>query len=370
MDSAKTYSTWVEIDLSAIENNVRYVSRHTGVQVMAIVKANAYGHGAVAVAKAALRAGASWCGVARVEEGVELRQNGVACPILLLGYAPPESYALALKNDLSLSVWSAEQISPLAHAASSVGAPARLHLKVDTGMSRNGAQPEDALQLAQILAGAPGVVFEGVFTHFALADEPERHVTQEQEARFIQVCQAIEESGLRPQVIHAANSAAALTRPSAAFDLVRLGIAMYGLHPSRQAPCPAEFRPALAWKTVLSQVKRLPPGRGVSYGHEYVTQTEELIGTMPVGYADGFHRLKGNQALVSGVKVPVVGRVCMDYAMLSLQATPAAQPGDEVVLIGRQGEAHISAEDIAARWGTINYEVACAVGARVPRVYL
>ncbi|MEW5869983.1 MAG: alanine racemase [Chloroflexota bacterium] len=371
MNAHQALSTWAEVDLAAIENNVRLTKAHTNVQVMAIVKANAYGHGALPVARAALRAGATWLSVARIEEALELRQAGLECPILLLGYIPPAQVQPAIQNQFSITVWSQEQIEQAASIAARIGSKARLHLKVDTGMSRLGVQPGTASGLASLLAHTPAVLFEGLFTHFARADETDPTTTDLQASRFLQVLKNLDELAIHPSLVHAANSAASLTRSSASFDMVRLGIAMYGLHPSAECPLPADFRPALTWKTVLSQVKTLPAGRGVSYGHEYVTQkVQERIGTVPVGYADGFRRTSGNQALVGGCRVLVIGRVCMDQIMLQLDQVPEAKAGDEVVLIGFQGQEHLSAEQVARHWHTINYEVTCGIGSRVPRLYL
>lgn len=369
MGHAENCSTWVEIDLLAIENNVRWFCEKTGVLVMAVVKANAYGHGAVPCAFAALRGGAHWCGVARIEEALELRRAGIECPILLLGYTPPERLRQAIENQISIVVWDKRQIFEVEAASREAGRPARVHLKVDTGMSRLGVQPEQALDLAKRLAGSDGLLFEGIFTHFARADERDHGPTELQERRFREVLAELEAAGLKPPIVHAANSAAALTRPGATFNMVRTGISIYGLHPSPQCLLPAEFRPALVWKTVLSQVKTLSAGRGISYGHTYTTRTRERIGTLPVGYADGFRRVTGNQVLICGRRVPVVGRVCMDQTMVQLDGVPDASVGDEVVLIGHQGQEQITAEEVARRWGTINYEVVCGIGSRVPRVY-
>ena len=364
-----THSTWVNVNLGAIQNNVRLLLKQARTPVMAIVKANAYGHGAVPVAKAALEAGATWCGVARPSEALELRQAGLDCPILLLGYTPEARIREMLENRVSLTVWDLAQIRRIAALAADLGKDARLHLKVDTGMSRLGIQPEAAFGLIQQMAGLSHIRLEGIFTHFARADESDPTTTDAQESRFRELLTQLERAGLIPPWVHAANSAASLTRPSAHFNLLRFGIAMYGLHPSSECPTPADFRPALTWKAVLSQVKSLRPGRGVSYGHIYTTRSTERIGTIPVGYADGFRRLTGLQVLVGGKRVPVVGRVCMDQIMVQLDAVPEAQAGDEVVLIGQQGAAHLTAEEVASLWGTINYEVVCAIGPRVPRIY-
>jgi len=367
--SVEERTTWVDVDLGAIEHNVRRTRQITDTAVLAVVKANAYGHGAVPVARAALRGGASWLAVARLEEGLELRRCGLQAPILILGYTPSAQVESAVRDDISLTVWTPAQVVQAARAAGQVGKQARLHLKVDTGMNRLGAPPEEAFTLAEQIAAEERVIFDGVFTHFARADESDPRPTDEQAQRFYGLIERLEAARLRPRWVHAANSAAALYRPDARFDLVRLGIAMYGLHPSAEAPLPPDFRPALSWKSVLSHVKTVPPGSGVSYGHRYVTARHERIGTVPVGYADGLRRLDGNVLLVRGRRVPVIGRVCMDQIMVQLDAVPQAAVGDEVVLIGAQGNTRITAEEVAGIWGTINYEVVCAIGARVPRVY-
>jgi len=366
----KQYSSWVEINLGAIQNNIHYIHNRSNVQIMAVVKANAYGHGMVPVTRAAIKGGATWCGVARLEEALDFRQAGIECPLLLLGYTPPDRYVDAITKLVSITVWSQEQIDIAEQVSMQTGIKARVHLKVDTGMSRLGAQVEDAILLARNLNAQKFISFEGVFTHFARADESDPNPTDQQEHLFYQVIEALQAEGLCPPVIHSANSAASLTRPTAYFNLLRMGIAMYGLHPSSQCPLPPVFQPALTWKSVLSQVKILPAGRGVSYEHIYTTHKDERIGTIPVGYADGFRRTPGNIILIQGRRVPVVGRVCMDQIMVSLDTLPEAKTGEEVVLIGSQGEQTISAEEVARRWDTINYEVTCGIGARVPRIFL
>ena len=367
MNPQDAYSTWAEVDLSAIEANVGLLVKHTGVRVMAVVKADGYGHGAVPVAKAAIRGGAAWCGVARVEEALELRQARIECPILLLGWVPPSRIREMAEAQVSIAVWDPEQIQAAA-AAGRAGGPVRLHLKIDTGMGRLGAPPEQAVELARRIAGSSELVLEGVFTHFARADEHSEATTDAQEKAFDTVLETLRTAGLRPELAHAANSAAALTRPETAFDMVRTGIAIYGLHPSAECRLPDTFRAGLAWKTTLAQVKVLPAGRGVSYGHVYVTQSTERVGTLPVGYADGVRRVAGNVVLVGGRAAPIVGRVCMDQVLVQLDGAPQAKAGDEVVILGSQGKERISAEEIAERWGTINYEVVCGIGRRVPRI--
>jgi alanine racemase len=363
------FSTWAEIDLAAIENNVRLLVQSTEAQIMAVLKANAYGHGVIPVSQAVRRAGATWCGLARVEEAMELRYAGYDGPILVLGFTAPGRVRSLIEAGVAMAVWSEAQLEAFALAASEVGKPARVHLKVDTGMSRLGIPVEEALHLAGRIEQEQGVDFEGLFTHFARADEPNPEPTAEQELALLEVVKELEQAGLRPPLVHAANSAASLTRPSSHLDMLRVGIAIFGLHPSPDCRLPDGFQPAMAWKSQLSHVQMLPKGRGVSYGHEYVTRTTERIGTVPVGYADGFRRVDGNIVLVGGRRVPVVGRVCMDQISLQLDEVPGAKVGDEVVLIGEQGGERIRAGEVAERWGTINYEVVCGLSPRVRRVY-
>ena len=360
-------ATWVDVDLACVERNARALARLAAVPLMAVVKANGYGHGAVAVAGAALRGGAAWCGVARPDEALELRRGGVGSPILLLGWAPPQTLPELIAAGVSLTVWSPEQVSEIAAAARSLSRRARLHLKADTGMSRLGLTPEEIVELARVVAATEGVTQEGLFTHYACADDPASEVTADQERRLRELAAALAAGGLRPGLVHAANSAATLTRPTSRFDLVRVGIALYGLEPSPTCPLPRDLQPALSWRAVLTQVKTLPAGRGVSYGHAYTTSRRERLGTVAVGYGDGFRRSPGNLALVGGTRVPVVGRVCMDQVLVQLDSVPEAKAGDEVVLIGAQAAERLRAEDLARAWGTISYEVVCGITARVPR---
>lgn len=369
MDFARRYSTWVRIDLSAIERNLSYYLESTNRQVMAVVKANAYGHGAVEVSDAAVRAGASWLAVARVEEALELREAGIEAPMLILGFTPPEQVESMIAAKVSLTVWDASQIEAIGDLAARVNQAATLHLKVDTGMSRLGVQVSRAGDLARAISSHPALTLEGIFTHYARADEVDAEATRAQLEGFKALVDSLEKQGLRPPLVHSANSAAGLAYPDTWFDLIRVGIAMYGLQPSPSRQLPGAFRPALRWASALTMIKTLPPGRGISYAHAYATTREERIGTVPVGYADGYRRVEGNEVLVGGRKVPVVGRVTMDQIMLQLDAIPDAQVGDEVILLGVQEGVSITAEDIATRWETINYEVTSGIAQRVPRIY-
>jgi alanine racemase len=364
------YSTWLEIDLSAIQNNIRQIAAAAGSPVMAVVKANGYGHGMVEVARAALEAGACGLGVARIDEALQLRQSGITQPVLVMGYCSPERAAEAAAQNIALTIYDFDLAKEYSAAAARAANTLRLHIKVDTGMGRLGVFPVDALEFTSYLNTLPNLGIEGIFTHFARADEPSLAETDLQIDRFLSVLSALSASGIRPRQVHAANSAGALNYPRAAFDFVRAGIAIYGLHPSPTSALSSSFRPALSWKAALASVKELPAGHGVGYTHRYITTQAERIGVLPVGYADGLRRQVGvNFALVGGVRVPVVGGVCMDQSMLKLDSVPSARAGDEVVLIGRQASESITAEEIGAAWGTINYEVVCALAARIARLY-
>jgi alanine racemase len=369
MEPRESYPTWVETDLNVIESNIRLITHLTQSDVMAVVKANGYGHGAIHVAKSALRGGATWCAVSQVEEAIKLRQSGLNCPLLVLGFTPRARLSEVIDQDISLTFWSDEHIQETMKHAQAIGRNAKVHMRVDTGMGLLGAQPDAVEQIMRRAHGLEGVLLEGMFTNFARADEPEIDTTSKQLKTFLDLLRHLEAVGLRPPIVHAANSAATLVNPETHLDLVRIGSAMYGFHSSAECRLPEGFYPALAWKTQLSQTKALPPGRGLSYGHVYITQRNEHIGTLPVGYADGLRSIDGNKVLIRGREVPIVGRVSMDQCLVQLDNVPEAEVGDEVVLIGRQGEMQISAEEVARRWNAINYEVTCGIGSRVPRLY-
>ncbi|MBI5829489.1 MAG: alanine racemase [Chloroflexi bacterium] len=367
--------TFAVVNLAAIQHNIRRMRQITGTRVMTVVKANGYGHGAEAVARAAVEAGADWLGVAFSAEGVALRHAGLTAPVLVLGYTPPHLAAEAIEHDLSLAVFDPDVARAYAEAARILHRRARLHVKVDTGMGRLGVPPAEAASLLNTVTHA-GAAAEGIFTHFATADESDLSFAHEQLRRFNEALATVNAAG-RPALVHAANSAAALHLPPARFDIVRVGIATYGLNPSPDAPVPPDFIPALEGKATVSQVKRLPPGAPVSYGREYFTAGHERIAVIPVGYADGFRRYPKNvaQVIIGGRRVPVVGRVCMDQIMASIGDASVSDagdvhPGDEVVLIGAQGGARLTADDAAGWWGTINYDVTSGIMARVPRVYV
>ncbi len=364
--------TWLEIDLNAIAHNIRRAQEIVGpgVGILAVLKADGYGHGAVIVGRTALNNGARILGVACLAEAVALRRAGLDAPILILGYTPAWHAREALLHRVTATVFDLDSARAFSRAAVELHQTARLHVKVDTGMGRLGLLPDEVLPFMRALRDLPGVEVEGIFTHFSVADAADKGYTYRQLAVFRAVLDALEAEGLRPPLVHAANSAALLTVPESRFNLVRLGIALYGLAPSAETPLPPGFRPALSWKTQIAQVKTLPPGSYVSYGNTYRTQGEERIAVIPVGYADGFRRAPAHwgEVLVRGRRAKIVGRVCMDQTMINVTHIPGVRQGDEVVLIGAQGDDRITVEEVAERLGTINYEVVSEILARVPRV--
>lgn len=362
--------TWVEIDLAALGDNVACLARlaHPA-KLMAVLKADAYGHGAVKTARTALSRGASWIGVATLGEALVLRRAGITAPVLVLGYLPAWQAGEALRHNIRATVFTRAVLEAFSEAAQRLHTTARLHLKVDTGMGRLGVLPQEAVAFAQDSA-LPGVEIEGIFTHFGRADEADLQSARAQWQTFQAIVAELESLGLRPPLVHAANTAGLLNLPEARFDLVRAGIGLYGLAPSPDTPLPPEMRPVLAFKTTIGQVKVLPPGSPIGYGAAYTTSIQETIAIIPVGYADGFRRgpYTWGEVLVKGRRAPLVGRVSMDQAAINVTHIPNVRQGDEVVLIGRQGSETITAEEVAARLGTINYEVISQILARVPRI--
>lgn len=367
--------TWLEVDLGAIGANTRLVKDIVGgrVAVLVSLKADAYGHGALRVARTALRNGAGWLGVATVSEAAPLRGAGVVAPILVFGFVPAWQAREVARLDLRATVYELESARALARAARDLGRPVSVHVKIDTGMGRLGLRAENVagvVAFCEALSALDGLIVEGAFTHLATADSADQTYARHQIARFEAVLAALATRNLRPPVIHAANSAALLALPETRYDLVRPGIAIYGLAPSADVPLPPGFSPALTFKTQVAQVKEVPAGEGISYGATYVTTAPTRVATLPVGYADGFRRGPTNwgEVLLRGRWAPILGRVCMDQCMVDVTRIPGVRVGDEVVLIGRQGDQVLTAEMVAERLGTINYEVVAELLARVPRV--
>jgi alanine racemase len=367
--------TWLEIDLSAIGNNTRLIKALVGphVRLLISLKADAYGHGAIKVARTTLHNGASMLGVATVSEATPLREAGISAPILVFGYVPLWQMREAVRQQVTVTLYSLEAAQALSRAAVALNKTVNVHVKIDTGMGRLGLrseQHEEIVALIRAIKALPGLVLEGLYTHFAQADAADKSYTYRQLERLHAVLDILEAQGLRPPIVHAANSAATLALPETHFDMVRPGIAIYGLHPSDEVRLPESFRPALSFKTQVAQVKIIPAGEGIGYGSTYITDKPTRIAVLPVGYADGFRRAPRNwgSVLIHGQEAPLLGRVCMDQCMVDVSHIPQTRVGDEVVLIGRQGNATLTAEQVAERLGTINYEVVAEILARVPRV--
>ncbi len=359
--------TVVEIHLPSLRHNLQEVTRRVGTAaVLAVVKANAYGHGAVPVSRALLAAGAHQLGVATAEEGLALRDAGVTAPILVMGGVC--DIPAMQRSNLTPVLPSRDAVDTAARLADPRTLPLRVHLKVDTGMSRLGVTPEEALALLR--AGWPPTLhLEGVMSHLASADEPDGRATERQLARFRAFLEALQAAGLPVPTAHIANSAAILKYPSSRFDLVRPGLMLYGYSSGPMSP--VDLRPALTWKTRVVQVKRVDKGQPVSYGGTFVAPRPSTLAVLPVGYADGYSRALSNKGhvLIGGRPAPVVGRVCMDLTVVDVTGHPTVRPEDEAVLLGRQGAAAITADDLAACQNTISYEVLCQIGPRVTRVY-
>lgn len=336
---------------------------------MAVLKGNAYGHGGVEVARAAEQSGAAWLAVARINEALALRIAGVQLPVLVLGTVMPEHVPEAIVQQISLTVPHPDLAREFSAQAAASGGMLSVQAKIDTGMGRLGVWAEEGLGFLRLLKQLPGLRVDGMFTHLSSADEPQKTTTDWQLDRFDRLIAEAGQAGLRPRLVHAGNSAASLYYPRSRYDMIRPGIAIYGLQPDVDAPLPPGFKTALAWKTRLVSIKDLPAGHGVGYNYRYTTTSPERIGVIAVGYADGFRRRLGNIAIIRGRRVPVRSGVCMDQCMISLDDVPDARLGDEVVLIGSQGQACLTAEEVGRSWGTNNYELVCGLSARVPRVY-
>jgi alanine racemase len=379
---------WAEIDLNAIAHNIRELRRmtHPNAKLMGVVKANGYGHGAVQVAQCALQNGAELLGVARIEEGIQVRETGIEAPILIFGYTPPEMAPTLFASDLTPTVYTLAAAKALSEKAASLGKKIKIHLKVDTGMGRLGLVAHDLspkqtgsragadpVQEALSIASLASLEVEGIFTHFATADSADKSYADKQLDLFMDFLNRLRKAGLDPGVKHAANSAALIDMPQSHLDMVRPGIASYGLYPSDEVnKKKVGLKPAMALKTRIIQLKKVPAGFKISYGATYETQRPTTIATVPVGYADGLNRLlsSNGQMLVGGQRVPIVGRICMDLTMLDVGRIDHAQIGDEVVIFGQQGSESQTVDEMASSLNTINYEIVTGITARVPRIYL
>lgn len=364
------FGTWLEIDLRILAQNFRIISEIVGVMVMPIIKANAYGHGLERTAQCLENAGAQWFGVARIEEALLLREIGIKANIIVLGYTSPARVPHAIKENIILTVYDQDVISSYANQAIKLDEKLMLHIKIDTGMGRLGVMANDAFDFITRVASHSNLEFQGLFTHFANADNPSDPTTHEQMNKFNALLEKIQQNGIFPEIIHAANSAGTLAFPDSRFNLVRVGIAVYGIAPSSHVHLPVGVKTCLTWKTRLISIKTLPAGHGISYGFNYITKRQERIGVIAVGYGDGLRRIDGNQVLIRGKRTHVVGSVCMDQCMVQLDDIPEAKIGDEVVIVGKQDGEEITVDQIAETWKTIPYEVICGLASRMPRYYI
>jgi alanine racemase len=383
----KKHLTWAEIDLNAYAQNISELKKLAGnkTRLMAVVKADGYGHGAVEIARKALTSGAEYLGVARINEAVQLRQAGIDAPILIFGYTPPDMAEALIRYDLSQTVYSNATAAALSEIAHRQGKKITVHIKVDSGMGRLGLIVPDSavgnwsagssrtvVQETLAISRLPGLTVEGLFTHFATADEADKAYANQQLEKFLDFADRLRGEGLEPPIRHAANSGALIDMPDSYLDMVRPGIATYGLYPSSEVNhATVALKPVMTLKSRIIHLKQVPAGFNVSYGITFQTDQPTTIATVPVGYADGFNRLLSSRGhmLVHGRKVPIIGRVCMDLTMIDVGGVPDVHIEDEVVVFGRHGKEVLTADDIAAKLNTINYEIVSSITARVQRVY-
>ncbi len=380
--------TWAEVDLKAYAHNIKELKRITRppAHLMAVVKANGYGHGAIEVACEALQNGAELLGVARINEAIELRKAGLNAPILIFGYSPPDLAATLIDYELTQTVYSLSTANALSEQANQKGKKIKIHIKADSGMGRLGfllgtpaaGNSEDIpvqnpVREIKALTRLPGLEVEGIFTHFATADSADKSYANRQLERFMDFINRLRTEGLELPVKHAANSGALIDMPHSHLDMVRPGIATYGLHPSDEVnKSNLDLKPVMTLKSSIIHLKKVPAGFNISYGITFQTKKPTTIATVPVGYADGFNRLLSSRGhmLVHGKRAPIVGRVCMDLTMLDVGGISGVEIEDEVVVFGQQGKKAITADEIASSINTINYEIVSTITGRVPRVYL
>ena len=364
---------YAEIDLSNLTHNITSIKRSLvpGTKFLAVIKANAYGHGIVQISNAALRCGADYLGVAIPEEGKALREAGITAPILDFGGLLPENAGMIVDYDITPTIFSSVILKAMQKKAEQKDKQLKIHIKVDTGMNRIGIKTEEELhELLDTLKECPNLIFEGMYTHFAVSELPDKSFTMLQAERFRHFVSIVREAGYDP-ILHASNSGALLDIPELDFDMVRGGLAMYGYYPGEFSSREVELKPVLTWKTGVVHVKDIAPGDTVSYGRNFTAERVTRVATLPVGYGDGYKRSLSNKAevLIHGKRVPVIGTVCMDQLMVDVSALDDVAVGDEAVLLGHQGEEHIDAEEMAAWADTISYEILLSISERVPRLY-
>lgn len=367
---------WVEINLDALAHNMKEVRKvvKDDTLIAAVVKANAYGHGAVMASNVFLKNGADMLAVATLSEAIELRKTGIEASIIILGYTPNYQMQEVVKYDVMQTIYSYEQGVKVSNEAKNQNKKAKIHLKIDTGMSRIGFLPnEESIKEIIKIFKLPNIEVEGIFTHFAVADEKDKSFTRSQFDRFLWVNNKLNDKGIKIPIKHVSNSAAIIDLPEYNLDMVRAGIMIYGLYPSNEVnKDKVDLRPAMTLKCRISNVKFVPKGTGISYGQIYTAKGEEKIGTIPIGYADGFTRLLTGKASVAinGKRVPVIGKICMDQSMINLTGVDDAEISDEVGIFGNGENSIPHIDEMAETLGTINYEIVCMVGRRVPRVYI
>jgi alanine racemase len=367
---------YVEINLDHLAHNIREVRRLAAkdAQVMAVIKADGYGHGAAKIAQTLLDNGADRLAVAVLDEAIELRQAGCKGSVFVLGYTQPQRARDVVSHDLEQAIYSWEAALALSQAAADQNKTVDVHIKIDTGMGRIGLPPnEETVELINKIHALPNLKIKGLFTHFAVADEVNKAYTNQQFERFTWISSQLEKNGIHIELKHCSNSAAIIDLQSMHLNMVRAGIMLYGLAPSNHVMLQKlELRQAMSLKVRITHVKEIEAGQSVSYGRKFIADKKAKIASLPIGYADGYTRLLSGkaEALIKGQRVPVVGRICMDQCMIEVTGIEDVQVGDEVVLFGQQGDGFISIDEVADKLGTINYEIVCMISRRVPRVYI
>jgi alanine racemase len=374
MSSFPELTTYAQIDLDALDHNVRALTAHIGpsAQLIAVVKANAYGHGAVPVARAAIASGVARLAVARPDEGIQLRRAGVSAPLLVMGYAIPAEADSYARYDLTATINTLEGAQAISARAGALGMTATFHVKVDTGMGRYGLLPEEVVPFLNDACRLPHLRLEGIYTHFATSDERDKRFNQQQIEHFSAVVEAVRRAGFEFSLRHAANSGAILDMPASTLDAVRAGIALYGLYPSDEVSKSVALQPILSLHSHIGRIRALPAGASVGYGRTWTASHPTTVALIPIGYGDGYRRSLSNRGLVliAGQRAPIIGRVSMDQIMADVTGLPGVAQDDPVVLIGEQGGEKLTADEVATLAGTINYEITTGLLPRLPRMYV
>lgn len=375
-DLKKIRAAWAEVDLDALAHNMREVKRLAAKNalVTAVIKADGYGHGAKKIAQTLLDNGADRFAIAVLDEGIELRRAGFKVPMLILGFTDGERSEEIVANELEQAVYSWDLAEALSKEAVRQGKTVKVHIKVDTGMGRIGLKPNsDSVQLVKRISQLPNLAIEGIFTHFAVADAVDKAYTEGQYEKFNWICNELEKENVKINVRHCGNSATIIDLPDMHMDMVRAGIVLYGLKPSDEVMLDKlELKQVMSLKVRITHVKEIEAGQSVSYGRKFIADRKTVVASLPIGYADGYTRMLSGkaEALVKGRRVPVVGRICMDQCMIDVTGIEDVKVGDEVVLFGKQEGGFIHIDELADKLGTINYEIVCMIGKRVPRVYI